>query len=880
MGLKTILIDARTHEDVWNDFIEDMAKAKVVGIDCETEDSNNHAGLKAYNNKTRHVFDHRRTVMTGFSLYSEGSDYAYYFNLNHADEINRLPKESVARILKLIPETAILIAHNAPYELVMFEQCYGIELTNIVCTLQMAVSHHGPDEYDLQKFYDAPLPASFMKFAKDITENFMSVEGGKLGDKQKELLSKFIAKESKADHSYNGLVASVAMGYSLKALTKSTFGVSQQTYDEVLNGREHMGQLTGEEVASYGADDSYWAVRHFRHMLDDMMKNNPKALNAFFQTENQMVHLYADAWRDGIRLDLKQVFERRDIERIEMAKLLRSLKAKIKEALPFPAEAHPQLLKREKWYFDPEKKTEGWKKKRQQIEAWAKTPDDADDFKQCIQVSNPIGNAWSEETGVVQPKGKMNIIHYMTMRTIMYDLVRAPIQIDGGSVASDAAARGRIREKLPEGVGLDIMEILQQMAEVEQRMKLYLTPYTQLMDPETSRVYPSLSSKLATRRLATSFPNPMQLAKSGNSAYIRSFYLGDTDEHVVVSADWSAIELVLIGDQSGDPGFAKIYGTIPYGDMHSGAAVDALSVKTLPGLTEEEFREFKFGRNPNGRVLRDYSGNITTPSDYYKWARGTAVGKGVNFSYWYSGALSTVATNLGWSDDEHWEAVDKYRERFPVAEAYRVGLQQTATEFGFVTLPDGHRRNRFECMPEWRRVMTHKFAEVTAASGFMNYAEIASKRIQGRARNQVVNAVIQGTCATLAKRTLLNLKKLCSDAGLQWGFAKDYRLMMPIHDELVFSVHKSVVMQFLPLLRQAMTTHPEIVKNLPLHCTVAIGRTFRPFNKADPRLSQIELDEAQCIEGVIGKDLEGQPLPEDKVQAILDYMFEEKTICV
>src|SRR3546814_19327475 len=97
----------------------------------------------------------------------------------------------------------------------------------------------------------------------------------------------------------------------------------------------------------------------------------------------------------------------------------------------------------------------------------------------------------------------------------------------------------------------EVLTSLQEMAEIEQRMKLYLTPYTQLMDPETSRVYPSVSSKLATRRLAASFPNPMQLAKQGNSPYIRSLYHAADDDQHVFSADWSSVELVLVGGFGG-----------------------------------------------------------------------------------------------------------------------------------------------------------------------------------------------------------------------------------------------------------------------------------------------------------------------------------------
>jgi len=867
---KTVLVDSRNVDELLPGILAELGAADVIGIDCETTDKDTrHAGLNAYCNATRLVFDHRRTTMTGFSTYCQGSDTAYYFNLAHADEENRLAPRAVRVVIEAMSPTALKIAHNAPFELVMFSQCHGIELTNVVCTLQMAVSHHSPDEYDLSTFATTPLPAAFHKVAKEVIVAWSGHEpGGRISGDMQELLGKFIAKESKAEHSYNGFVKSIAKGYSLKALTKSRFGVDQTTFAQVLGTAEHMGQLTGEQVAAYGADDAYWAVMHYEWMLKDFLETNPAALIAFLKTENPMVYEYAAAWKEGIRLDLEQVFHRRDVERSEMAQTLRDFKALLLEALPFDKEPHPKLLDKESWY------EKSWAKKREQIVAWAHSADDEDDFLQCFQVSNPIGNAWAEERGAKVPKaGKLNLVYYHGMRTIMYDLLRLPIQYAEGSVASDKEARGRLREKLEDGsIAARIMEGLQTMAEIEQRMKLYLTPYTQLMDPETSRVYPNLSSQLATRRLATSFPNPMQLAKSGSSAYIRSFYLADDDDSVVVSADWSAIELVLIGDFSGDQGFAEVYGQLPYGDMHSGAAVDALCVKTLPGLTEDEFKEFKFGRNPNGRKLVNFAGVELSPSDYHKFARGTAVGKGVNFSYWYSGALSTVAANLQLSDDEHWELVENYRNRFPVAEAWRVGQQNIAAQHGFVTLPDGHRRTRFEVTPLWAQMMQQKFASLSAADGLTRYGETAIRRLQGRARNQCVNAMIQGSCATLAKRSLLTLRRLCEEAGVK------HRLMMPIHDELVFSVPRRDVMRFIPLLRQAMTDHKDIVKTLPLHCTVAIGRTFRPFNKADPRMSQIELDEAQVIDGVIEKELEGKVLPDHKIEELLDYMFTESSL--
>jgi DNA polymerase I-like protein with 3'-5' exonuclease and polymerase domains len=220
-----------------------------------------------------------------------------------------------------------------------------------------------------------------------------------------------------------------------------------------------------------------------------------------------------------------------------------------------------------------------------------------------------------------------------------------------------------------------------------------------------------------------------------------------------------------------------------------------------------------------------------------------------------------------------WEAVDRYRQRFAIAEKWRVGVGDEVVERGFITLPDGHRRVRAEATSAWATTMLRKFADISSQGSMMAYADLAIRRIQGRARNQAVNAMIQGTCAALAKRSILRLRQLVDEADI----ADRVRFMIPIHDELVFSVHQSVVTTFIPLLRQAMCEHPEIVKSLPLNCSVAVGRTFRPFDKTNPAFSQIELDEVLgSIDGVIGPEWEGKKLPDDKVAEVIDFISKAK----
>lgn len=871
--IKTILIDARTDPNIIEALITGIQQADLIGIDCETQDEARHAGLNSYNNKKRHVFDHRRTTMTGFSLYPDGHGCAYYVNLDHADVENRLTRDQAMTILGKINPKAILLTHKAPFELVMFSQCLKYEFVNpVVCTLQMAVSDHGPMEFDWQTFLAAPLPAAFKGKAQEIKQAFANYDpesrGQSLTGTQSELLGMFISKTSSATHSYNGFAKELAIGFSLKVLVKSLFNYQMTTFDQVLNGKAHMGELTGDEVSSYGAEDAYWVVPLFKHFRDRWLRENPTLLKTFLQQENPMARVFADCWKEGLRLNHDAIDAGRELERKNMAQAMREFKALLNQLPGFPADKHEKLAEKQAWY------EKNWKAYRQRWVDWLKTPDETDDFKQCYQVSGPVGNAWAADKGLPERKGCLNPGYYMAQRVLLHDLMGMGLIYIDGEITTDKEARGKLlmkAEKAGNELHQKILKAMNKIATIEQVMKLYLTPYSHLTDPETSRVYPDLSSMLATRRMAASFPNPMQLSKQGETTYIRGFFLGDTDHHCVVSADWSSVELVLIGDQSGDEGFREVFGQLPYGDLHTGAAADCLAVKTLPSLTESEYREFKFGRNPNNRrLLNVFSGEEMDPADFFKHTRGTPVGKGANFNYWYSGSLSTVGANLGWTSDQMWEAVDRYRDRFPAAEAWRVATQDEASARGYITLPDGHRYVRHEATDQWTYAMVQKFADVSAAPSMLAYADLACRRLRSRARNQCVNAMIQGSCATLAKRSILAIRAECEKRG--WLKSGLVRFMMPIHDELVFSVHFDVLLEFLPILRACMTTHPDIVKTLPLDCTVAIGKTFKPFDKKAPALTQIELDEASIIDGVIGKEWEGKKLPDPQVADVVEWL--------
>ncbi|MCV5968479.1 DNA polymerase, partial [Lactococcus petauri] len=87
---------------------------------------------------------------------------------------------------------------------------------------------------------------------------------------------------------------------------------------------------------------------------------------------------------------------------------------------------------------------------------------------------------------------------------------------------------------------LNIIDGYVDLSSSEQVTKLYITNYLNMIDPDTGRMYPVLNSMLDTRRMSLAQPNLSQLAKNSALAYVRSFFIADEEDHVVISADWSS----------------------------------------------------------------------------------------------------------------------------------------------------------------------------------------------------------------------------------------------------------------------------------------------------------------------------------------------------
>ena len=840
-----ILVD-RTNIQEYDAFLMEQFKteANLVGYDLESSQRDAHDGIKklmkidddGFSHGKKLIFDFKRTKITGCSFYfgKTHPDKAFYVNFAHADTENNL---DISYLLKWI-ETAkqhknTLIIHNVPYEYCVHLGSYDQVLPATLCSMQLCITAYNPDEYKKSELPMA-LSRGIRPLIPEIERAFANYEHGKLTFQQEEILGKFCSKTGKASHSYEGIVKEISYGYGLKKAVKSWFGYQMAEFKDTLGDAPDMEALTGAQVLEYGADDAIWAYRLFFRVYQYLQQVNPNVIATYLTTENPITRVFAETTIGGMKVNKDAILKRRDTMRVQFAEHLLNLKQAIREV--FPAELppmHEKLLKYEKWY-----KPVSHEKYYNLIKQWLSTPDDLPAYETCIQVKCAPSNAWLEDVKGInsKPTAQLSINHYMAMRFILFVLFDLPCKATGGKIQSDGDARKEMLAEFPDGHPL--LEAYAKIGSAEQAFKLYITPYLCLIDPDTGLMHPIMSSMLATRRSSCSNPNGQQLAKRGDSVFVRGFYQADDEDSLIVSADWSAIELVGVGACSQDPEFLAAYAQRPHADLHSAAAAGVMK------LSDAEFKAL-----PNKKDMR------------------TILGKGSNFEYWYSGWLMNTAKRMGWTLEETAEATKGYAEKFWVAEQWRLGVQQKVQNQGYVQLADHHTRTRFEATQEWFDMVMDVFMSYESEA-IMCFAREAVRRIVRRSLNQAVNFTIQGMCAALAKRTILRTVEKAKEAGFK------SRFMLLIHDELLFSVPKSEAAAFCDFLYNEMIQDSDLFPNVKIDSSVAIGYTFQPFHKEAAPFGQIELHEIQKGVACIPEDRWEERATDEERDLIIQYLTE------
>jgi DNA polymerase-1 len=218
-----------------------------------------------------------------------------------------------------------------------------------------------------------------------------------------------------------------------------------------------------------------------------------------------------------------------------------------------------------------------------------------------------------------------------------------------------------------------------------------------MINKKTGRVHTSYAQAVAvTGRLASNNPNLQNIPiRTERGREIRKAFIPRDNDHVLLSADYSQIELRIVAAISGDP--AMIEAFQQQRDIHNATAAKVY------GIEESE----------------------VTKEQRYK-------AKSVNFGIIYGQGAFGLAGNLGISRSEAKEIIDNYKKQFGSIQKYMDDTINFAREHGYVKTLMGRKR--------WLKDINS-----------------ANFTVRGFAERNAINSPIQGTAADMIKMAMIKI---------------------------------------------------------------------------------------------------------------------------
>ncbi|WP_428331866.1 DNA polymerase I [Novosphingobium sp.] len=199
---------------------------------------------------------------------------------------------------------------------------------------------------------------------------------------------------------------------------------------------------------------------------------------------------------------------------------------------------------------------------------------------------------------------------------------------------------------------------------------------------------------------------------------------------------------------------------------------------------------FAQGEDIHARTAMELFGEVNRDT------RGRA--KTINFAILYGISRWGLAGRLGTSSDEAQAMIDRYFESFP-------GIQRYIHETLEHVRENGHSTTLFGRKTWFPRIASKIQAERTGSE------------------RAAINAPIQGTCADIIKRAMARMEPALADAGLA-----HVRMLLQVHDELVFELPEADVTAASDVIRHVMATaaEPAITLSVPLGIDIGFGASW------------------------------------------------------
>lgn len=294
----------------------------------------------------------------------------------------------------------------------------------------------------------------------------------------------------------------------------------------------------------------------------------------------------------------------------------------------------------------------------------------------------------------------------------------------------------------------------------------YTDKLPEMISLKDGRVHTTYAQAVAiTGRLASNNPNLQNIPiRTAEGRRVRRAFTAPQGS-VIVSADYSQIELRIMAHLSGD--------------------------KTL-------IAAFQNGEDVHRRTAAEVFG--IAPENVSPEQRRYA--KTINFGLIYGMGQYGLAKSLGIDNISAKNFIDRYFARYPGVAEYMQRTKEQATAQGFVETLFGRR---------------------------LYLPDIHNKNANARAgaERAAINAPMQGTASDLIKRAMIDVSRWLSECEASpWDDLLQSKLIMQVHDELVLEVPEAELDLVKEKLPQIMAKVDEGMLNVPLVAEVGVGMNW------------------------------------------------------
>jgi len=245
-------------------------------------------------------------------------------------------------------------------------------------------------------------------------------------------------------------------------------------------------------------------------------------------------------------------------------------------------------------------------------------------------------------------------------------------------------------------------DIVQDILDFRQLQKLkstYVDALPLMVNSKTGRVHTSYNQAVAaTGRLSSNNPNLQNIPiRSERGREVRKAFIARDEDHILLSADYSQIELRIIADISKEENMLDAFS--------KGIDIHTATAAKVYGISIEEV---------DGTQRRN--------------------AKAVNFGIIYGQSAFGLSQNLGIPRKEAAEIIEQYFTQYPGIKRYMSDTMNFARENGFVETIMGRRR-------------------------YLRDINSANQTVRGFAERNAINAPIQGSAADMIKIAMINIHK-------------------------------------------------------------------------------------------------------------------------